>query len=121
MTDDSSYSTPYAQTYDEAFRVKESTKVLEQYPTRVPVIIEPSDSRMQKLKKRKYLVPRSLHVSALTHIVRKQLELKGSEGLFLFCDRMVLSNSEKIEDVYSKKHALDGFLYIDYRLENAFG
>ena len=109
------------QAYSFSQRQQDAAKVLERYPTRVPVIIESTDASIPRLQKRKYLVPRTLKVVDLLNIVRKQLVLKNSEAIFLLCNGSTLPSALSITDLYDQNHEPDGFVYIDYRMENAFG
>ena len=103
-------------------RLKESEKVLYEYPDKVPIICE-KDNRVQNcaIEKRKFLVSKDLTVGQFMYIVRKQIQMNSSMGLFLFTNGTIPPSSEKMGNVYNKYKDIDGYLYINYAFENTFG
>ncbi len=103
-------------------RLQESAKVLSNYPDRVPVICE-KDNRLHNcnIKKRKYLVKKDLTIGQFIYIIRKQIEINSSMGLFLYTNGRIYSSSEKMGNIYNKNKDNDGYLYINYAFENTFG
>ena len=104
-------------------RKKESERIMNKYPDRIPVIIERAkNSDVQSIDKNKYLVPNDLKMSQLLWVVRKRLKLDSSCALFLFTVNGTLHpNTEYVSSVYEKSHNEDGFLYLNYTSENTFG
>ena len=103
-------------------RLQESAKVLYEYPDKVPVICE-KDNRLQncEIKKRKYLVSKDLTVGQFMYIIRKQIQINSSMGLFLFTKSTIPPVTEKMGNIYKKYKDNDGYLYINYAFENTFG
>ena len=96
--------------------------MLNRYRERVPVIIEPKGKNAPPIDKRKYMAPRDLNLAQLVYVVRKRLSLRGDQSLFFFYNNNTLVlPSSSIGEVYNTHRDDDGFLYIGYSLENAFG
>jgi GABA(A) receptor-associated protein len=103
-------------------RQEESSRMKEKYPDRIPVIIEQSTGCvLPPIDKRKYLVPHDLTIYHLQYIVRKRLKVRDHETMFLFCEGALLRTDQYISNVYKHKVDQDGFLYLTYSQENAFG
>ena len=110
-----------AHTFQE--REKESNRIREKYPERIPVIVEKSYKckYLSDLEK-KYLVPNDITVGQLCYIVRRRLTLSAEKALFLFIDNKLLpASSELIGKLYETEKNKDGFLYVTYCSENTFG
>jgi hypothetical protein len=62
-------------TNDQLERVKKSQTILEKYPDRVPLIIQPSksDRDAYPIDKSKYITPRELTLLQLQQIIRKRV------------------------------------------------
>lgn len=54
------------------------------YPDRVPVVITLHASCTHDLSRRRYLVPKNATVADLHVVLRRRLQLRSSESLFLF-------------------------------------
>lgn len=69
------------------------------------------------------MLPPHLNGAQLLYVIRRRMQLRPSETVFLLCGGRKMIGSL---DTVSNLHALyrdpeDGFLYITYALENAFG
>lgn len=104
-------------------RKNESTRIMEKYQDRIPIIVERSrKSSVPDISKHKYLMPRDATIGQLMQEIRRKIKLGPSEGIFLFVDNVVMPNiHELISQVYEKYADQDGFLYITYAQENSFG
>ncbi len=99
-----------------------SGKIRDKYPNRIPVIFEKSlASKLPSLPKRKYLVPDTMLVSQFIADVRKHMVIKPSDAIFIFVNNTLPSISMTIGQIYEKHQDEDGFLYMIYNGENAFG
>ena len=67
-------------------RVKKSQLILEKYPDRVPLIIQPSKGDLFSfpIDKTKYITPRELTLLQLQQIVRKRIRFPSEKALFMF-------------------------------------
>ena len=105
-------------------RFKESSRLLEKYPERVPVIIERSENskHLTIIDKNKYLVPKDLTMSQLLWVIRKRMRIRKDQAVFLLSESgTVFSGTEHISSVYENNKDLDGLLYLRYANENTFG
>jgi len=101
---------------------KESQRILNKYPDRIPIIVNKDKvSLLPDLKKNKYLVPKDMVLSQFIFIIRKNLILSSSEALFITINNKLCQSNKKIIDLYEEEKNEDGFLYITYSSENTFG
>lgn len=94
------------------------------HPDRIPVIVDAHDKHAPVLKKHKFLVPADMSYAQFLYIVRKRLpEFPAEQALYIFTENgSLLTGSELMSVVYSEfKDPVDGFLYLVYTTENAFG
>ena len=115
------YSFKKAKTFEE--RKKESEKIKEKYPDRVPVIVEKSiSSSVNNVDKHKYLVPSDLTVGQFIHVIRKRIKATPEQGIFIFVKEKILPpTSSLMIHMYENYVDDDGFLYMIYSSENTFG
>ena len=100
-----------------------SAKILEQYPDRVPVIVERDPkARIADIDKKKFLAPAEISVAKFISEIRKHIKLGRQESLFVFVANNVMPQpNSTMSQVYSQHKDPDGFLYVVYSSENAFG
>lgn len=102
-------------------RIKESARILEKYPDRIPIVIEQHGEKLPTVDKKKFLVPSELTVVNFIHIIRKRTKLNPEDGIYLFCGNQLLSGAKQVGACYKDYKDADGFLYITYSGENTFG
>jgi GABA(A) receptor-associated protein len=104
-------------------RINESQKILRLYPDKIPVICEKSlrNNSCPDINKKKYLVPHNLTVGQFMYVIRKRIKLLPEQGIYLFIDGLLPSSNNLISYEYLMHKDYDGFLYINYSLENTFG
>jgi GABA(A) receptor-associated protein len=104
-------------------RVKKSQVILEKYPDRVPLIIQPSknDRDAYPIDKSKYITPRDLTLMQLQQIIRKRIRFPAENALFLFINNKIYPITSLIGTIYDDNKDTDGFLYITYCQESTFG
>ncbi|XP_067120025.1 uncharacterized protein [Centruroides vittatus] len=103
-------------------RRKEGKKIREKYPDRVPVIVEKvPDTRINDLDKKKYLVPSDLTVGQFYFIIRKKVNLRSEDALFLFVNNTIPIVSDTMGFLYQQNHEEDYFMYIAYSDESVYG
>jgi GABA(A) receptor-associated protein len=117
----SDFSFKKAKNFEE--RLKESEKIKEKYPDRIPVIIEKSvNSSVNNINKHKYLVPSDLTVGQFIHVIRKRIQAQPEQGIFIFVKEKILPpTSSLMITMYENYADSDGFLYMIYSSENTFG
>lgn len=104
-------------------RVKKSQFILEKYPDRVPLIIQPSknDRDAYPIDKSKYITPRDLTLMQLQQIIRKRIRFPAENALFLFINNKIYPVTSLIGTIYDDNKDTDGFLYVTYCQESTFG
>tara|TARA_B100001094_G_scaffold333398_1_gene411472 strand:- start:28413 stop:28763 length:351 start_codon:yes stop_codon:yes gene_type:complete len=103
-------------------RLEESRDIIEKYTGRVPIIVEKHhDCTLPTVDKCKYLVPKDMTIMEFMYVVRKRIELKPSQSLFITINNTLTGGNKTIRDIYSDKKDEDGFLYVVYTSENTFG
>jgi GABA(A) receptor-associated protein len=112
-----------APTNDHLERVKKSQLILEKYPDRVPLIIQPSktDRDAYPIDKSKYITPRDLTLLQLQQIIRKRIHFPPEKAMFMFINNKIYPITSVIGPVYDTNKDSDGFLYITYCQESTFG
>tara|TARA_B110000046_G_C13000680_1_gene402013 strand:+ start:278 stop:643 length:366 start_codon:yes stop_codon:yes gene_type:complete len=92
------------------------------YPDRIPIIIHAKGKHAPSIDKHKFMTPRDLSFSQLFYVVRKRIQMDPSKALFFFLENNTLVvASSVVEHVYTRYADDDGFLYVTYRAESAFG
>ena len=105
-------------------RKNESSKIIEKYEDRIPIIVtkDPKCKSLDDINKNKFLAPTDLTLGQFLVVIRKRINLAESEALFVFVDESILATtSQTIGTLYNAHKDEDGFLYIIYCAENTFG
>jgi GABA(A) receptor-associated protein len=104
-------------------RFAESSRILEKYPDRIPIICEKVKGKndLPDIDKNKYLVPFDLTIGQFMFVIRKRIHLKSEEALFVFINDFIPSSSYILGQIYDQYKDPDGFIYINYSKENTFG
>ena len=102
-------------------RKKESTKILEKYRDRVPVIVERIGTSIPDIDKKKFLVPRDLTVAQFLFVIRKRIKLTPEKAIFIFIKDILPPISEHMSAIYEKYKDEDGFVYVSMSGEQCFG
>ena len=113
----------FADKYSFDDRFKESKRILEKYPDKVPIICEKysKDKSLYTIDKNKFLAGGDLSIGQFIYIIRKRIKMRPTEGLYLFVDNTIPPNTRLLSNIYSEHKDKDGFLYIQFSLENTFG
>lgn len=104
-------------------RLKKSQVILEKYPDRVPLIVQPSknDRDAYPIDKSKYITPRDLTMMQLQQIIRKRVRFPPEKALFMFVNNKIFPITSLVGAIYDEHKDADGFLYVTYCQENTFG
>ncbi len=101
---------------------KEISNLKLKYPNRIPIIIYTSKSNNPPISKSKFLVENTMSMAQFMTVLKKYIKIDKEEAIFLLTEKNTLiPNSWQVSDVYYTYKNEDGFLYIEYCLENTFG
>ena len=111
---------PYHQRLSFEQRQREHDRISHSHPNHVPVIVSRGTRDIPALDKEKFLVPSAVTAAQLTYIVRRRLVLDPSRHAY--CNGLVVSGTTtSVRELHQKHADPDGFLYVTYAFENAFG
>lgn len=97
-------------------------RIIQQYPDRVPVIVERAPRcALPPLAHTKFMVPKTTSVGQLVCEVRKGLHLDPATTIYIFVGNTQPSAHVTLCEVYARHKEDDGFLYMRYDGDNAFG
>jgi GABA(A) receptor-associated protein len=105
-------------------RKQESERIKEQYPDRLPVVVEKNVTckSLPNIDKKKFLVPKDLTIAQFLYVVRKRLNIDSTQAIFLFTkDNTLPTGSQEVQSIYDELKDEDGFLYLFYSAESTFG
>lgn len=112
---------PFRQRLTEDQRRREFSRVSDKLHRFVPIIMERGGIDAPRIDKEKYLVPVDLTMAQLSFVVRKRLELRAGDALFLMVNKTLCLSTATAGSVYDAHRDTDGFLYVTYTMENTFG
>jgi GABA(A) receptor-associated protein len=102
-------------------RKEESTRLLNKYPDRIPVICEKFEYTKSIILPSKILIPHTMTIAQVNSIIRSKNNLTNDKSIFLFIKQDIICPMCVMEEVYHHYKDDDGFLYIQYTSENTFG
>ena len=115
-------SNTFKKKYSFEKRSQESNTIKEKYPDRIPIIVQKhNECDLPNVDKCKYLVPKDMLFSQFIFIIRKRINLKPENAIFLTVNGKLITGSTPINRVYGENVNKDGFLYVVYTSENTFG
>jgi len=102
-------------------REGEASRLLEQFPDRVPVLISHVGKDIT-IDKRKYLVPKNLELGQFLHILRRRSTLRPTDAIFLFISskNLLVPMNKEMGSLHAQLSE-EGFLNISLQKENTFG
>jgi GABA(A) receptor-associated protein len=110
----------FKELYSLKQRLEESTRILEKYPDRLPVVCQRYNDKIVPLLKKKYLIPKDLTVGQFVYVIRQRIKLDSQSAIFIFVGdkKKVPSTGILISELYKEYADIDGFIYFFYSGEN---
>jgi GABA(A) receptor-associated protein len=104
-------------------RQKESTRILQKFPDRIPVICEREKNKndVPELTKKKFLLPRELKMIEFIVVIRNKMNIRHEYALFVTINDIIPNSTQTMDNLYEEHKDRDGFLYVTYASENTFG
>lgn len=133
---------PFKQQFPFAQRQREAANIRKKYPTRTPVIVQRghhhsmmmSHADVPDIQNRKYLVPQEMAMHQFMHVIRSRIRMPPAQALFFFVDdssgaggggggttHRIPTTTATMGHLHEEYTDPDGFLYLLYTSENAFG
>jgi GABA(A) receptor-associated protein len=95
---------------------------IETHPDRVPTIVEVHPSSKITLKKNKFLVPKEFTLSMFLQVLKKHINIRSEEALFIYIDGQLPPCSATMNELYTQHHSKeDDMLHILVTKENTYG
>ncbi|KAM3725446.1 Zinc metalloproteinase nas-14 [Dirofilaria immitis] len=120
----SGYIPTFKERHSFAARAKDASEARQQQPNKIPVVIErfEGEKYLPLLDRCKFLVPDHITIAELMQIVRRRLQLHPDQTFFLLVnEKSMVSNSMNMYQLYQQEADQDGFLYMVYTSQPAFG
>ncbi len=103
-------------------RIRESKRIMEKYPDKLPIICEKSSLKEPNSSKSKYLVDVDLKIAQFMFVIRSKMIIDATQAIYLFVNGNTLVPSNAyLATIYEIYKDDDGFLYLNYATENTFG
>uniref|UniRef100_A0A914Q9A5 Autophagy-related protein n=1 Tax=Panagrolaimus davidi TaxID=227884 RepID=A0A914Q9A5_9BILA len=105
-------------------RKSESASITSKFDDKIPVIIERfrNEKRLPELDRCQFAVPKFATVGQLQHLIKQRLgDFQRMAVYVVVANRELPSLTTKLSDLYTKYRDDDGFLYITFSSEDAFG
>lgn len=105
------------------FTKEDRERLRVKYPGMIPIFVSKAlhARNTPEIKKQKFLVPVDYTVANVIYIIRKYMNIRPEQSIFLFINHHLPSTMltmGEVEHLYADK---DGLLRITYTLENTFG
>lgn len=114
---------PYKQIKDFNSRHAEAKRMRDKYPDRIPIIIDRAPNKQTPIiDKRKYLVRGKFTVAEMMITIQKRLKVDETTMICLLINnKTLLPGPWLMSSAYKEHKDADGFLYITYSFESAYG
>lgn len=104
-------------------RKEESCRICKKHSDRVPIVVcrNIKDDNIAEIDKQKFLVPKDMTIGQFVYVIRKRINLKSEQALFVLINNSLQPSNKLLEEIYKDCKDDDGFLYVIYSSENTFG
>ncbi|EDQ89050.1 uncharacterized protein MONBRDRAFT_32501 [Monosiga brevicollis MX1] len=117
---------PYKQKHDFAARSAEARRIRKKYSEQYPVIVlRGKRCKLPPLDKNKFIVSGEMTLAQFQQIIRSRSNLAASQSIFVYVENdgkfAIPETSKAIRQLYQDFGDDDGFLYLTYHHDDAFG
>ncbi len=101
-----------------------SKQVRQKYPNKVPIYLSKGklNRTMREYERKKFLVNQDMKLVVFINTIRKEYKLDNTQTLYIMVnDKEMVDTTLPFYILYNKYMDEDGFLYLSYYEENAFG
>ena len=93
-------------------RKKYAEKIIDENPTRVPILVKSDNGRL-KILKNEFLVPKQLKIIHFIATLRRSINLDPENAIYLYVDNKLIKQDKYIGEVYENHKDNDLFLRIN--------
>lgn len=93
----------------------EATKLREKYPDRIPVVVNTTDDLV--INRSKYLVPQDLTLGEFIIVLRKRINIKASEAIYMFINGKIYPSNMQLKTICGENN----FISVSVAKESTFG
>lgn len=103
-------------------RLEQFNKINYKYPDRVPIIVTKNKHCVyDDIDKDKFLVEKNMIFCQFINVIRKRLKMSSEKALYITINGNLAPSNDTIGSIYLRYKENDGFLYMEYSMENTFG
>jgi GABA(A) receptor-associated protein len=104
-------------------RKEECKRIRSKYPQRIPVLIEMDKTckTLPSLDKKKFLIPHDYTIAGILWIIRERIKISDKKSIFIFVGNRLLPATMLLSQAHAENKDEDGYLYITYTEQDAFG
>jgi hypothetical protein len=104
-------------------RQDESSRIVQKYKGKIPVVVLMDPLTKSKESFYKYLISGDLDGIYIIRLIRNKIVIDKSKGLFCLTEKngTMLTSSMQFSEIYHSNRDEDGFLYLTILVENTFG
>lgn len=117
----------FKQNYDFETRSLEANRIREKYPDQFPVIVLRSRrSKLPPLDKHKFLLSGDMTLAQFQAVIRRRSKLDSTQTIYVYVvddngKYTMPQTSQTIRAIHQQYGDKDGFLYVTYFQDDAFG
>jgi GABA(A) receptor-associated protein len=93
----------------------EAIKLREKYPDRIPVVVNTTDDLV--INRSKYLVPQDLTLGEFIIVLRKRINIKACEAIYMFINGKIYPSNMQLKTICGENN----FINVSVAKESTFG
>eukprot|EP00045_Choanoeca_perplexa_P022555 m.9907 g.9907 ORF g.9907 m.9907 type:complete len:129 (+) comp9529_c0_seq1:205-591(+) len=117
---------PYKQKHDFGSRKHEADRIRKKYPEQYPIVVlRGKRCTLPPLDKNKFIVSGDMTLAQFHHVIRSRSKLSASQSIYVYVETSgklsIPETSKTMSQLYAEHRDEDGFLYVTYYHDDAFG